>query len=234
MDLQSAIQPTRWNIKKMIFTSTFCGLFYAAVVAYAGAPSFGWPNAGFGCASVSEMLWMTAECTRAMRDYYPRSLSQSNSHVCVASRLLQQTACLLWACSPFAKRERWQSWWRTRPPITAATIPVHLFLCAASCLSVSQLSAEPLPTEEHLETAFTLPPGLMFTSRNVWSGGDIGDFIWLVDTHRGLLLFTDLCGRISRVLLEQMLRFLVHSLQEFNFKVGNADEHFPWLCRCCG
>lgn len=27
------------------------------------------------------------------------------------------------------------------PPLTAATITVHLFLCAASCLSVSQLSA---------------------------------------------------------------------------------------------
>lgn len=29
-------------------------------------------------------------------------------------------------------------------PTTTATITVHLFLCAASCLSVSQLSAKPL------------------------------------------------------------------------------------------
>lgn len=38
---------------------------------------------------------------------------------------------------------------RMLPPTTAATITVHLFLCAASCLSVSQLSAKPLHAEEN-------------------------------------------------------------------------------------
>lgn len=42
-------------------------------------------------------------------------------------------------------------YYRMQPPATAATITVHLFLCAASCLSVSQLSAKPLRTEgEHI------------------------------------------------------------------------------------
>lgn len=43
------------------------------------------------------------------------------------------------------------SCWRMQPPTTAATITVHLFFCAASCLSVSQLSAKPLRAEEHTE-----------------------------------------------------------------------------------
>lgn len=203
------------------------------------------PNVGFGCASVSELLWMTAECMGAMRDDYPRSLSQSHSHVCVAPRPLQQTACLLWECSSFAKPQRWQSRWRTRPPVTAATIPVHLFLCAASCLSASQLSAEPLPTEEHLEIVFTLPPQLMFTSRNGWSGRDIGDFIWLVRTRRGLLLFTDLCSKRNAVVLEQILHFLVQSLKYFNVRFAILMSTFPQFyflsetvtvnsnCYCC-
>lgn len=38
-----------------------------------------------------------------------------------------------------------------QPPTTAATITVHLFFCAASCLSVSQLSAKPLRAEEHID-----------------------------------------------------------------------------------
>lgn len=40
-----------------------------------------------------------------------------------------------------------------QPPATAATITVHLFFCAASCLSVSPLSAKPLRAEEHTENS---------------------------------------------------------------------------------
>lgn len=45
------------------------------------------------------------------------------------------------------------SCWRMQPPATAATITVHLFFCAASCLSVSPLSAKPLRAEEHTENS---------------------------------------------------------------------------------
>lgn len=113
-----------------------------------------------------------------------------------------------------------------QPPASAATITVHLFFCAASCLSVSPLSAKPLRAEEHAENSCQAA-----TQTTVYAALSRRDAIRLLTYFSAAVglrraLFTEALGvTVPRKLLSKCC-ILVHVIK----------KHLHKLCRdnnCC-